>query len=69
MVTEKELNEEILWVVDSGFAMGGLVINRGKIVDCAPIFRKWFLGRTTGTVKQIIRNKKGWILWQQETTQ
>lgn len=68
MVTEKELNEEILWVVDSGFAMGGLVINRSKVKECAPIFRKWFLGRTTGTCKQIIRNK-GWILWVMEETE
>lgn len=65
MVTEKELNKEELWAVDSGFAFGGLVINRHKVVECAPIFRKWFLGRTTGTVKQIIRNK-GWILWVME---
>jgi len=64
MVTEKELNTEELWYVDTGFACGGLVINRNKVVACAPIFTKWFLGRTTGTVRQMIRNKK-WKLQRQ----
>jgi hypothetical protein len=48
---------EQMWIVDSGFAYGGLIIKQGKVAECAPIFRKWFLGRPTYTVKQMIRNK------------
>jgi hypothetical protein len=60
-MTPTELNGKRLRQVDSGFAVGGLVINRGKVIECAPIFRKWFLGRATGTVRQMIR-KRNWKL-------
>ena len=61
-MTPEELNDKQLWVVDSGFAYGGLIINRNKVIECAPIFVKWFYGRSTGTVKQIIRNRH-WKLY------
>ena len=61
MVTFSELTIEYLWILDSGFAYGGLIIRNGKVVDAAPIFRETFCGRTTGTAKWIIR-KRGWKL-------
>jgi len=51
-----------LWAVDSGFAMGGLIIRDNKCIECAPIFQRWFVGRTTGTIRQMCRNK-GWKLY------
>ncbi len=58
MVTISSLYVEYLYVLDSGFAYGGLIIRNHKVVDAAPIFRK-LIGRTTGTVKQIL-SRRGW---------
>lgn len=57
MHVDENTEPDKLWVVDSGFAVGGLIIRRHKCLDCAPIFRKWFLGRMTGDIRQMCRNK------------
>lgn len=54
-----------LWWLDTGFACGGIVVDHMKCIDCAPIFRRWFLGRATGTCRQIIR-KRGWKYYEME---
>jgi hypothetical protein len=36
---------QALYQVDSGFAVGGVIIKNYICVDCAPIFYKWFIGR------------------------
>jgi len=48
---------ERLYQLDTGFACGGLVFDDRKCIECAPIFKKWFLLRCHGTCIQIIRNK------------
>ncbi len=58
MVTISNLYIEYLYVLDSGFAYGGIIIRNGKVVEAAPIFRQ-FLGHTTGTVKRML-DKKRW---------
>jgi hypothetical protein len=50
-----------LWQIDTGFACAGLALDHMKCVECAPILYKWCLGRTSGTIKQLCRNK-GWKL-------
>jgi hypothetical protein len=60
MVTFNELRIEYLWVIDSGFAYGALIIRNHKCVEAAPIFRH-LIGHTTGTLKRIL-HKKGWSI-------
>ena len=51
---------EYLWVIDSGFAYGGLIIRNHRVVEAAPIF-KWLIGYTTWSLK-IRLKKRGWKL-------
>lgn len=52
---------EKMWIVDSGFAYGALIIRYNRVQHCAPIFYKWFHGKTERTVKEICK-RKGWKL-------
>ena len=52
---------EYLWIIDSGFAYGGVIIQNGKVVEAAPIFRKTLLGNKAGTAKWKIQ-RFGWQL-------
>ncbi len=58
MVTNSRLYIEYLYVIDSGFAYGGIIIRNGKVVEAAPIFSQ-FLGHTTKSVKWML-SKKRW---------
>lgn len=49
-------NSTWYWV-DTGFACGAIVVESGKIVDAAPIFRKHSLGRNWGEWK---RQRSDW---------
>lgn len=51
---------EYLWVIDSGFAYGGIIIRSGQVVETAPIFRK-LMGHNTKTLKWLL-GKWGWKL-------
>lgn len=49
--------EELLWI-DSKFACGGVVIKNNMVIDSAPIFRKWFKGKSKNQCINIIKSKK-----------
>jgi hypothetical protein len=51
---------EYLYVIDSGFAYGGVIIRNDKVTETAPIFRK-LMGRNTKTLKWLL-GKWGWKL-------
>jgi hypothetical protein len=44
---------EYLWVIDSGFAYGGVIIRSGRVEETAPIFRK-LMGHNTKTLKWML---------------
>jgi hypothetical protein len=40
------MTEERVWYwIDTGWACGGVVVLKGVVVDCAPIFRRSMMGR------------------------
>lgn len=45
-------------IIDSGFGYGGLDIEKNRVRRCAPIFRKWFMGKSESEVVKILRYKK-----------
>ena len=38
-----------LWWIDAGYACGGVLELEGKVLDAAPIFRKW-IGRKVSSL-------------------
>lgn len=48
---------EYLWVIDSGFAYGGIIIQDSICKEAAPIFRK-LLGHNTKTLKWMLAKFK-----------
>ncbi len=53
--------DDLLVLIDTGFANAGLFVAKatGKVNDCAPILRKWFMGRTLEQVQQTCA-KRNW---------
>jgi hypothetical protein len=52
---------EYLWVIDSGFAYGGIIIQDGKCMVAAPIF-KGLLGHSTKTLKWMLLKRRWSII-------
>lgn len=42
-------------LIDTGYACGGVVVREGKVVDAAPIFRKWAVGLTEPALRRRAR--------------
>ena len=57
----------ILLQVDVGYACGGVVIEDGKVTECAPIFRRDLMGRRLDYVEWWV-NAKGGKLYEVERT-
>jgi hypothetical protein len=57
--------KEILWdqipksdgwlLIDTGYACGDVVIRNGKVIDAAPIFRKWAIGLTEAELRRKVK--------------
>lgn len=47
-----------LWWIDTGFACGGIILQNDLVVETAPIFRKWFLGKSRIESTKILKNKR-----------
>ena len=61
MVTISNHNIEYLWVIDAGFAYGGIIIRNHKCVEAAPIFNS-LIGHTTGTLKMMLLKRRWSII-------
>jgi hypothetical protein len=49
------LSETIWLLIDTGYACGSVVIKDGKVVDCAPIFRKWAIGLSESQLREKVK--------------
>ena len=45
----------IWFLVDVGYACGGVVVRSGRVVDCAPIFRRWMMGEQWSEIERKVK--------------
>lgn len=45
-----------LWLlIDVGYACGDVVVRDGKVIDSAPVFKKWVIGMTEGELRRRVK--------------
>ena len=51
---------ETLYVIDTGYAYGGVVVRDGTVIDAPPIFR-WMIGKSWSYVSKWKKIKTIWL--------